>query len=145
MTAFRTLTDSMLVTGQIAPADLATAAAQGITLVINNRPDGEESGQPDGAQIESAAAAAGLSYRAIPVVPGGMGPEQVDAMADALDAAEGPVLAFCRTGTRSTFLWALAQASRGTGADTLASAAQDAGYDLSPIRSALDAMAEDKT
>ncbi|MGB3754251.1 MAG: TIGR01244 family sulfur transferase [Parerythrobacter sp.] len=142
MTAFRTLTDSMLVSGQIAPADLATAAAQGVTLVINNRPDKEEGGQPDGAQIESAATAAGLSYRAIPVAPGRMGPEQIDAMANAMDAAEGPVLAFCRTGTRSTFLWALAQASRGTDPDALASAAQGAGYDLSPIRSTLDAMAK---
>jgi uncharacterized protein (TIGR01244 family) len=83
-----------------------------VTAIVNNRPDDEEPGQPSAAEMASAAEAAGLSYRHIPVA-GGFSPEQVDAMAAALAEAGGPVLAFCKSGTRSTFLWALAEAQRG--------------------------------
>src|SRR4051812_103648 len=96
------LNPGILVSGQIAPEDVAALAASGVRTIINNRPDGEEPGQPTSAEIEAAATAAGLSYRHIPVV-GGFSEAQVEAMADALDA--GPVLAFCRSGTRSTYLW----------------------------------------
>jgi len=121
---------------QVAPDDLPAIAAAGVTLVVNNRPDGEEEGQPSSAEIEAAARAAGLDYRHIPIA-GGFNMDDVLAMADALDAAEGKVLAFCRTGTRSTFLWALAQSERGEPADRVAAAADAAGYDLAPIRSYL--------
>jgi len=116
---------------QLGPGDVDEAAAAGIRLVVNNRPDGEEPGQPTSAEIEAAARAAGLDYRHIPVA-GGFPPDQVEAMARALE--QGPVLAFCRTGTRSTFLWALARAARGAPADEVAAAAAAAGYDLAPIR-----------
>lgn len=116
---------------QLTPADVDEAAAQGIRLIVNNRPDGEEPGQPASAEIEAAARVAGLDYRHIPVA-GSFAPEQVEAMAEALE--RGPVLAFCRTGTRSTFLWALARAARGAPAEESAAAAAAAGYDLGPIR-----------
>ena len=131
---FRTLDDSISVFGQIAPEDVAAAKDQGFTTIINNRPENEEPGQPGGAEIEAAAHEAGLAYVAIPVSPGGFGPAQVQQMADALGKAEGPVLAFCRSGTRSTFLWALARHIMGDDGETLIAKAAEAGYDLSPIR-----------
>lgn len=125
------LEEGVLVAGQIAPADVARAAAAGVRTIVNNRPDGEEPGQPLSAEIAAAAKAAGLDYRHIPVA-GGISAAQVEAMADALEA--GPVLAFCRSGTRSTYLWALARAARGADGETLALRAAEAGFDLSPIR-----------
>lgn len=134
---FRKLDDSISVAGQIAPTDIADAARQGFTFVINNRPDGEAPEQPDGAEMEAAARAAGLGYAAIPITHAGFSEDQVIAMGDALDQAAGPVLAFCRSGTRSTFVWALARARAGDAAETLSAKAAAAGYDLSPIRALL--------
>jgi uncharacterized protein (TIGR01244 family) len=118
----------------IVPADIPTVAAQGVRLIVNNRPDGEEPDQPASREIEAAARAAGLDYRHIPVA-GRFPPEQVEEMVRALD--QGPVLAFCRSGTRSTFLWALARAARGVPAEQSIAAAASAGYDLGPIRALL--------
>jgi uncharacterized protein (TIGR01244 family) len=134
---FRKLDDSISVAGQIAPEDIAEAARQGFTFVINNRPDGEAPGQPTGAEMEAAAKAAGLGYAAVPITHAGFTEQQVVAMGDALGAAPGPVLAFCRSGTRSTLVWALARARAGDSPDELATKAAGAGYDLSPIRSLL--------
>lgn len=141
MPDFRQLTDIMWVSPQIRADDLAAAADAGVTLVINNRPDGEEEGQPTGAQIESAARDLGLSYVAIPVDHTGFSQPQVAAMAQALKQAEGKVLAYCRSGTRSTFLWSLAQATCGEEAASLARAAHSAGYDISPIAPMLEMLA----
>ncbi|HEX8224688.1 MAG TPA: TIGR01244 family sulfur transferase [Allosphingosinicella sp.] len=116
---------------QLTVADLDEAAASGIRLIVNNRPDGEEPGQPASAEIEAAARAAGLDYRQIPI-SGGFPPERIEAMAEALE--HGPVLLFCRSGTRSTFLWAMARARRGASAEASVAAAAAAGYDLRPIR-----------
>jgi len=103
----QSLDDTTLVAGQILPEDLPAIAALGVTMVVNNRPDGEEPGQPVNAEIEAAARAAGLDYRFIPVA-GGFPAEQVAAMAAAVAEAEGKLLAFCRSGARSAHLWALA-------------------------------------
>lgn len=132
---FRRIDERTLVTGQIRAEDLASAKAEGVTMIVNNRPDGEEPGQPSAADIEAAAGAAGLGYRHIPV-SSGFSPGQVAAMAAALEAAEGPVLAFCRSGTRSAFLWALARAEAGDDGEELIRKAAAAGYDLTPIRAA---------
>lgn len=134
---FRKLDDSISVAGQISPADVAEAAAQGFAFVINNRPDDEQPGQPAAAEIEAAAKAAGLGYRAIPITHAGFSEHQVTAMQEALEAAPGPILAFCRSGTRSTLVWALARSRMGDDADTLQAKAQAAGYDLTPIRAFL--------
>jgi uncharacterized protein (TIGR01244 family) len=133
----RELDDSTFVAGQIAAEDVAELAAQGVTMIVNNRPDGEEPGQPEAAAIEAAARAAGLDYHFIPVA-GGLSLEQIDAMAAALAKARGPVLAFCRSGTRSTFLWALARSRMGDPGDELAATAAAAGFDLAPIKGLLD-------
>jgi uncharacterized protein (TIGR01244 family) len=134
---FRTLDDTISVFGQIEPEDVAAAKAQGFTTIVNNRPEGEQPGQPTGAEIEAAAKAAGLDYVAIPVDHSGFAEWQVTAMADALETAKGPVLAFCRSGTRSTFLWALARKRLGDEGEALIAKAAGAGYDLSSIRPVL--------
>ena len=134
---FRKLDETISVAGQIAPGDIADAAAQGFTFVVNNRPDDEQPGQPGGAEIETAARAAGLGYRAIPITHAGFSENQGAAMREALEAAPGPVLAFCRSGTRSTLVWALARARMGDDAGSLAAKAEAAGYDLSPVRALL--------
>lgn len=126
------LDDRASVSGQVSPSDMAEIAVLGVTMIVNNRPDGEELGQPSSAEIEVAAEAAGLDYRHIPVA-GGLAPHQVLAMANALQDAEGRVLAFCKSGTRSTYLWALARHSLGAEPRLLSAQAARAGYDLSPI------------
>jgi len=129
---FRTIDETLLVAGQIAPEDVATAAAQGVRTIINNRPDGEQPGQPSAAAIEAAAMAAGLGYAHIPVDHSGFSMEQIEAMTAAL-AQPGPALAFCRSGTRSTFLWALARGLAGDEPAEIAAKAANAGYDVAPL------------
>lgn len=133
---FRQIDERILVAGQIRPEDVHDAKARGIRMIINNRPDNEEAGQPAGAAVEAAARAAGMDYRHIPVASG-FSASQVDAMAAALDEAEGPILAYCRSGTRSTFLWALARAREGENGKELMRKAAAAGYDLTPITNLL--------
>ena len=133
---FRQLDDKVLVSPQIAPEQVSEAADQGVTMIVNNRPDGEAPDQPPGSAIAAAAQAAGIAYRHIPVA-GGFAPEQVQEMADALAASEGKVLAYCRSGTRSTYLWALARAQEGDDAEEIVGKAAAAGYDLTPLRAYL--------
>ncbi len=87
--------------------------AAGFVAIVNNRPDDEEAGQPGGDAIRAAAEDHGLAYTAIPVTHAGFSHPQLDAMAAALAEANGPVLAYCRSGTRSCNLWALAGAKAG--------------------------------
>jgi uncharacterized protein (TIGR01244 family) len=141
MSDFRKLSDSVLASPQIGPEDIAAAKESGVTLVVNNRPDGEDPGAPQGDAIASAAASAGLDYRAIPIGHSGFSETQVAEMVEALDEAQGKVLAYCRSGTRSTFLWALAQAKSGAASpDEIAAAAREAGYDIGPIRPMIDML-----
>jgi uncharacterized protein (TIGR01244 family) len=135
---FKKLTDAIFVAPQIDVTDIASAKAAGVTLIINNRPEEESADQTPGAAIESAANQAGMDYVAIPVTHAGFAGWQVTAMADALEKADGKVLAYCRSGTRSTLLWALARASKGDHPAVLAEQAADAGYDLSPITAMMD-------
>jgi uncharacterized protein (TIGR01244 family) len=137
----RRVDETISVAPQIAPEDVAGIAAAGFKAIINNRPDGEELSQPSGDAIAQAAAAAGLHYAAIPVTHAGFSAAQVDAMVAALEEAGGPVLAYCRSGTRSCNLWALAEASRGGDPEALTAKAANAGYDLEGIRPLLDALA----
>jgi len=144
MSDFRKLSQAMYASPQIQPDQLDEAKSLGVTLVINNRPDGEAPDEPQGAEIEAAARAAGLDYVAIPISHTGFSEPQVAAMEQALAGTSGPVLAYCRSGTRSTLLWALAQARAGQSPDDLAMAAQAAGYDLSPVRPAMGMFAASK-
>lgn len=134
------LDERVSVAPQIWPSELLPLSQQGFAMVVNNRPDDEEPGQPASVEVESAARVVGLGYRAIPVGHSGFSHTQVDAMVEALTAARGPVLAYCRSGTRSCFLWALARAKMGDDPETLTEKAAAAGYDIRPIRAMLDAL-----
>lgn len=140
MTDIRRIDDRISVAPQILPDEVSDIAALGFVAIINNRPDGEEMGQPEGDAIAAAAADAGLSYTAIPVTHAGVSAEMVGAMAAAIANADGPVLAYCRSGTRSCNLWALAEASRGGEPDALIRKGGGAGYDLNGIRPVLETL-----
>ena len=141
MSDFRQLSDTVLASPQIGVADIAAAKALGVTLVINNRPEEEEPGQTPGAAIEAAARAEGMDYLAIPMTMASLSDADVAAMVQALASTPGKVLAYCRSGTRSTLLWSLAQAKAGAEPGAIATAAAAAGYDVSPVREAMEAYA----
>jgi uncharacterized protein (TIGR01244 family) len=132
MSQFRQVTPSLQVSPQITPDEAREAVAAGVRLIINNRPDGEAPGQPTNAEVEAAARAAGADYLYLPVV-GRPTPEQAARQAAAVAAAGGPVLAFCRSGTRSITAWALGEAATGRDRAELARLAAGAGYDLAPV------------
>lgn len=136
----RKVDDSISVAPQISVEDVAAIKAAGFTGIVNNRPDDEEAGQIPGDAIRAAAEAAGLSYTAIPITHAGFSYPQIEAMAEVLAGADGPVLAFCRSGTRSCNLWALAQARNGADADELIAKGAGAGYNLDGLRPLLDQL-----
>ena len=138
---FRQITDTGFASPQIGPEAIAEAVALGVVRIVNNRPEGESDDQTPGAEIEAAARAAGIDYVAIPVTHAGFSQGQVEAMMQALDTAAGPVLAYCRSGTRSTLLWALARARAGDNPTAIAAAAAGAGYDVTPVRPLMDMLA----
>lgn len=129
----RKLDDRVSVAPQITADDVDSLARSGFVTIVNNRPDGESADQPGGDSIADAARAAGLAYHAIPVTHAGIGANQVAAMAEVLKGAPGPVLAFCRSGTRSTHLWALASATLGEDPARLIADAGAAGYDITGL------------
>lgn len=131
------INDRVSVSGQIQPSDVEAIKQAGFVSIINNRPDGETDDQPAGAEIAEAARAAGLAYYEIPMGREGVTPDMVAATRSALDESEGPVFAFCRSGTRSTTLWALSQAGK-DGADAIIDSAAKAGYDMSHLAAHLD-------
>lgn len=137
---FHRLTDDYHVAPQIEVADLVAAAEQGFALVINNRPDGEEPDAPQGEAIAAAAREAGIAYVAVPVGHGGFSHAQLDALDAARAAHPGKVLAYCRSGTRSAHLWALASARGGAEPGALCDAAAAAGYDLAMLRPMLTSL-----
>ena len=137
---FRSLTSDIFVSPQIGVDAVAEAKDLGVALIINNRPEGESEDQISGADIEAAARAAGLDYVAIPITHSGFSEPQVHAMAEALAGAKGKVLAYCRSGTRSTLLWALAESAQGGDPDALTNMAAKAGYDVSPVRPLMDML-----
>jgi uncharacterized protein (TIGR01244 family) len=129
----RQLDDRTLVSGQIAPDEVAGLASHGVTVLVNNRPDGEEPGQPLAADIEAAAEAAGIAYRFVPIIRG-IGPADVEAMQAALREAEGgKMLAFCRSGTRSALACALAHREEGASSEEVSERLSRAGFDPGPI------------
>ena len=129
----RQLDDKTLVSGQIAPDDIAELRDHGVTMIVNNRPDGEDAGQPLGADVEAAAKEAGIEYRHVPIVRG-IGPADVDAIQEAIrDCGDGKLLLYCRSGNRSALAWAVARAEDGVPRDELNRLAAKAGVDLSPV------------
>jgi uncharacterized protein (TIGR01244 family) len=133
MSNIRRVTDQLSVSPQIGVAEVAEAKAAGFATLINNRPDGEEPGQPTSDEMAAAAQAAGLVYSHIPVV-GSPTKEQVDEARGVIAASGGPVLMFCRSGTRSIITWSVGQAIYGDRSrPELVQLARNAGYDLTQI------------
>jgi uncharacterized protein (TIGR01244 family) len=126
------INDDVSVAPQISPEDMPALKAAGFTTVINNRPDGEALGQPTSETMKAAAEAAGLTYHFIPLGREGVSPQMVDEERAALEGSDGPVLCYCRSGTRSTTLWALTQAGKMPAQEIVAQAAH-AGYEMSHL------------
>lgn len=136
------LTEKLFVSPQISVETVKAAAERGVSLIVNNRPEGEAPDQTPGDTIESAARSAGMAYAAIPVTHAGFAPWQLDAFDEVLARnGEGKALLYCRSGTRSTLLWALCRARAGDDLDTIAATAAAAGYDVAPIRQIMETLA----
>lgn len=106
------ITPEYSVSPQIAPSEVAEVAAQGFRAIMCNRPDGEDPGQPGVAEVRAEAERLGLAFAFVPVISGGILPENVTDFVDALAELPKPVLAYCRSGTRCQNLWLLAQHGR---------------------------------
>jgi sulfide:quinone oxidoreductase len=141
LTEFIEIADGPLVAGQLSEADVDRAAEIGIRTIINNRPDGEAPGQPRNADLEARARAHGIAYHFVPAISGRLTPEDVEAFGAVMETAEAPVLAFCRTGSRTTALWALAAVRAGAEPDDVIARAAEAGYDLSSLRPVMESLA----
>ena len=136
------LHDQLYVAGQISLDDFDSFVEAGITSIINNRPDNEEPGQLSAEQASSAAKALGIEYHYLPMANGQPLPATlVDDFKAALDSSNGPVLAHCRSGMRSSFIWALGQIPTGSiTVEQAINAAQAAGIPLANARQALESV-----
>ncbi len=128
----RKIDEDISVAPQIALDDVAEIARLGFKTLVANRPDREDPGQPAMADIEAAALAHGLKWVYQPVESGNVSDHDVDQFAPMIRNAEKPVLAFCRSGTRCTILWALS-AARDHEPQELLSKAHRAGYDITGL------------
>ena len=129
------------VSPQIAAEDMPAIAEAGITTIICNRPDAEVPPSHQAAAIGAAAEAAGLAFVVNPVTHQTLNMDMVDVQKTAMDAAPGPVLAYCASGTRSAIVWSFSQA-QDLPADDIIAATANAGYDLAGMRGQLDALAK---
>ena len=129
----RQLDDKILVSGQIAPEEVPELAQHGVTMIVNNRPDGEDPRQPLAADIEAAAEQAGIAYCFVPILRG-IGPADVECIQQAMrEAGDGSLLAFCRSGTRSALACALALRREGRSVEEVERRLTEAGFDPAPI------------
>lgn len=129
----RQVDDRFAVAPQLQPEDMVTLAANGFTDVMCNRPDAEEPGQPPLADMRAAAEAAGMAFHHVPVAGGMFPPAALDEFARVRRDATGPLLAYCRSGTRCMTMEVLAN-PQGLSVDERLSRAEQAGYDLSMLR-----------
>ena len=127
------LTEALSVSGQIETIDIVDIAGAGFKSIVCNRPDGEDADQPAVAEIDAAANAAGLATAYLPIVSGKAIGDEALAFGALVDKLPKPVLAYCRTGTRSTTLWTLSESARGRSAADILSITTAAGYDMSAV------------
>lgn len=139
----RKIDDTISVAPQISVDDVAEAARLGFKTLVANRPDHEEPGQPSMADIEAAAKEQGLEWVYMPVESGNITDDDVDRFAPMIRDAAKPVLAFCRSGTRCTVLWALS-AARSNPAQEIFTKARNAGYDISGLAPRMAHQAQNK-
>ena len=122
------LAPGLSVAGRLDRADIDALAAAGVRTIVNNRPDGEDPGQLPAAEARQLAEAHGIAYRHIPITAASLSRADVEAFAAALRDAPRPIVAHCRSGTRSTLLWALTRLREG--ADPLSLIAEAAGHGI---------------
>ena len=137
----RPLSPTFAVSPQIGVLDIPAIKAAGYTTIICNRPDTEMPPSHRADEIAKAAAAAGLSFVNLPVTHQGLDPQMIASQKAAMDAADGPVFAYCASGTRSSIVWSFTQAKHMPAAHIIA-ATSAAGYDLGGMYDQLTAMAE---
>jgi len=137
METIKQISPFLSVSPQLKPEELGVVEAMGFKSIINNRPDGEAEDQPTAAVMEAVAKRHGLEYRNQPVISGRITEADVAQFGKLMAELRGPVLAFCRTGTRSTTLWALSQAGR-LSPDAILKTAEQAGYQLEALRGRLE-------
>ena len=104
MTVYR-LSENCAVSSQIQPTDIADLAAEGFATIICNRPDGEQYGQPAYSDIAAECEARGMTFKYIPIDRNGLTMDMVESFRQAVSASEGPVLAYCHSGQRSSVIW----------------------------------------
>ena len=138
----RPLTPAYAVSPQIAPEDIPAIAAAGFTTILCNRPDAEVPPELAASVIRIAAEAAGLTFVDNPVTHQSLNMDMVVRQNAAMAASAGPVFAYCASGTRSSIVWSLGQAGQ-LDTDAILAATARAGYDLSGMRSRLDALAQE--
>lgn len=144
MSEFRTLTPQLAVSSQLDAEGVRQAARAGYRTIINNRPDHEDAAQPPNDELARLARELGLDWHHQPVQSGNVTDADAERFGRTLAEVEGPVLAFCRTGTRCTMLWALSHADR-QAPEELLGTARNAGYDLTGLRPRLEARAGNAT
>ena len=140
MTQLRKITDNVSVCAQVFPEQIDFIKQSGFKTIINNRPDMEKPGQPFAGDIEKLAREAGMNYVHLPMQPGQITPELLASMAETIENSDGPVVAHCATGMRSTILWCFVNVKE-MGVDGVMSAATAAGMDVEKIRPALTGYA----
>ena len=128
---FRAIDDGLSVSPQILPADIPALAQHGFRAIICTRPDGEAPDQPSFAEIREAAITAGLECRYLPVTMDKLDDADVSGFTEALHSLQGPVLGYCRSGTRAALLWSLSQISQGADVAAVVKTTNGAGYNLS--------------
>ena len=135
--------DRVAVSGQLQPQDLKDIAAAGFVAVVNNRPDGEAMfGQPRTAELKKAAEEAGLLFLDLPFSGPRATADQVRAFADLLAERPGRVVAYCKSGMRSSLLWAAAALAQGRSLEDVLAAARRAGQDLDPVGDVIVALGQ---
>lgn len=139
----RALTPSYAVSPQIDPADLPAIKAAGYTTIIDNRPDGEIPPDLHTEVMRTAAESLGLAFIANPVIGGAMTMDNVTAQRAAIEAATGPVFAYCASGNRSSVVWALALAGKRPTDELIAIPARF-GYQLEGLRDQIEALARQR-
>lgn len=132
----RPITSDYAVSPQILPEDLPAIRDAGYVTILNNRPDAEIPEELSSSRMRQAAEALGLGFVDNPVTHQGLNDEMVARQRATIEAAEGPVLAYCASGTRSTIVWALGEAGTRP-ADEIVRLAAEAGYDLAGLRGRL--------
>jgi len=140
MGQFLKLDDNFAVAPQLSADDLKVAADAGIRTIVCNRPDGEDPTQPESAQMARTAAGLGLSFHDVPFNMHTLDKGVIDNLEIALGAVEGPVLAYCRSGTRSSIAWCVLQRRAGKTLEEVLDSARAAGYELSSQAPLIEAL-----